>query len=594
MDRVCRGLATSRLFLEPPLIEFRSTHGQCSDCREPLKVHKTHPRGVSTLHVGTFRAREIILACPTCGQRYPSEELSRLVPSGARFGYDVLVSVGQALFLRYRNEEEVVAELADRNIRISPSEVSLLGRKFILYLALAHQRCSPRIREDMQRRGGYVLHLDGTTEGASPLLMSSLDSLSEIVLGNVKLPSEAEEQIVPFLERLKKTFGIPLALVHDMGSGILKAVARVFPHVPDFICHFHFLRDIGKDLLGEDYDRIRQRLRKHEIQAKLRSHAKALKRRIEPGVMDGLAAGIPDRLPSNTDLELFPLVSVYSLILWSLEGKRQGDGYGFPFDQPHLAFAQRIQRLYSQLDQIKDLSLRGQWRDNMPYFDLLNDLRAVIDDQHLGQAVENIEGHILIFERLRQALRIAPAAGGRGLNDEGSDGNIHSIEQRVKAFRAWLTTRPDYPQNPKAGNLIAQLDKYWVKLFADPITVQTPAGPLTIQPQRTNNILERFFRYLKRAHRRRTGHAASSRLLRTMLAETPLVKNLQNPAYLSLLLDGNASIEDVFAEIDIATVRAELRNLQPDFDPIPPTIKHLVATPDYPEKLLAMLKKAVA
>ena len=32
------------------------------------------------------------------------------------------------------------------------------------------------------------------------MLMSSLDSLSEIVLGNVKVPSEKTEQIVRFLE----------------------------------------------------------------------------------------------------------------------------------------------------------------------------------------------------------------------------------------------------------------------------------------------------------------------------------------------------------------------------------------------------------
>jgi hypothetical protein len=379
-----------------------------------------------------------------------------------------------------------------------------------------------------------------------------------------------------------------------MGAGILKAVAKVFPNVADFICHFHFLRDIGNDLMGEDYDRLRQRLRKHEIHAKLRAHAKALQRRIEPCLLAQLAAGISDRLPSDTQREIFPRASAYSLILWTLEGKKQGDGYGFPFDRPHLSFAKRIQHLYRLLDQIKDVQLRGQWRDNMPYFDLLNDLRAVVEDAHLEQAVQNLEGHILIFDRLRQALRIALPAGSRGLNDEGSEGNIRSIEQRVKAFRAWLTARPEYPQNRKAASLIAQLDKHWAKLFADPITVQTPSGPVTIQPQRTNNLLEQFFRYLKRAHRRRTGQASTSRLLRTMLAEAPLVKNLQNPAYLALLLDGKATIEEVFADIDIATVREEARRLQRDFDPIPPTIKRLVGKPDYPEKLLAMLKTAAA
>jgi hypothetical protein len=34
-----------------------------------------------------------------------------------------------------------------------------------------------------------------------------------------------------------------------MGKGICKATAKVFPGTPDFICHFYFLRDIGKDFL---------------------------------------------------------------------------------------------------------------------------------------------------------------------------------------------------------------------------------------------------------------------------------------------------------------------------------------------------------
>ena len=108
-----------------------------------LKVQKTHVRRISTLHVGPFLARETTLACARCDRTYRCEELQRLVPPGATFGYDVLVYVGKALFLRHRNEAEVVAELAQKNVRISPREVSLLGMKFIVYLALAHQRRVP-------------------------------------------------------------------------------------------------------------------------------------------------------------------------------------------------------------------------------------------------------------------------------------------------------------------------------------------------------------------------------------------------------------------------------------------------------------------
>lgn len=252
-------ISVPSLFCAPPVAEFRTSVTHCCDCGCELKVLKTQTRIVSTLHVGRFQAREVIMHCKSCVHIYRSDELCDLVPPGANFGYDVMVYAGNALWQRHRNEAEVVAELAEKNVRISPREVSWLSMRFIIYLAIAHQRRSPDIKADMQKRGGYVCHLDATCEGGDPLLMSSIDSLSNIVLGNVKLPSEHQAHIVPFLKRIKENFGIPLALVHDMGKGILAAVGEVFPDVADFICHFHFLRDIGKDYLGGEYELIRKR-----------------------------------------------------------------------------------------------------------------------------------------------------------------------------------------------------------------------------------------------------------------------------------------------------------------------------------------------
>ena len=289
-------MSTPRLFTKPPVVDFRPSLTHCLGCGCELKVLKTRRRSVSTLHVGRFHARETVLICAPCSRTYRSEELSALVPPGANFGYDVMVYAGNALFLHYRNEEEVVAELAHRNVQISPREVSLLGMKFITYLAMAHQRHAPNIMADMQTRGGYICHLDATCEGGNPLLMSSIDSLSDIVLGNVKLPAEDEAHIVPFLRRIKKLYGIPLALVHDMGKGILSAVAKVFDGVPDFICHFHFLRDIGKDFLGAEYDVIRKRLSAHGMGAKLRYRAKQLKADMDrrPELINALEIAIGD------------------------------------------------------------------------------------------------------------------------------------------------------------------------------------------------------------------------------------------------------------------------------------------------------------
>ena len=536
------------------------------------------------------------MTCKSCVHTYRSEELCALVPPGANFGYDVMAYAGKALFLRYRNEEEVVAELAEKNVQISPREVSLLGMKFVTYLAIAHQRRAPDITADMQTRGGYICHLDATCEGGNPLLMSSIDSLSDIVLGNVKLPAEDEAHIVPFLKRIKKAYGIPLALVHDMGKGILAAVAKVFPDVPDFICHFHFLRDIGKDFLGAEYDIIRTRLSKHGIGAKLRYRAKQLKADIDrnPEWIHALEIGIRDApLPTDTH-QFIPIVNTYTLIQWALQAKSEGRGYGFPFDHPHLALAKRVRQVNSDIENIKDIHLRGDWQDNGPYFKLHVDLKKIMKDRTLWKTVEAIEEKIVVFEKLREAMRIASKSGGNGLNDEGMKGNIRTIEKRVKKFRTWMTGRNDYPQNPAARQMIEQIDKYWEKLFADPIAVQTPSGPILIQPQRTNNILEQFFRSLKRANRRRTGNASSRRMLQTILAETPLVRNLKNPAYMKLLLNGKSSLEAVFSDIDIESFREAFREAQDAPEKIPAKLKPFIAMPDFPEKLVTMLQRAAA
>jgi len=548
---------------------------------------------VITLHIGTFWARETVRICPTCQRIYRSEELARLVAPGANFGYDILVYVGKALFLRHRNDREVVAELAQKNIRISTREIAYLGKKFVTCLAIAHRQCAGRIRQAMQLKGGYVFHLDGTCDGQSPLLMSGLDSLSEIVLGNIKLPSEKADKIIPFLKDIKEKFGIPLALVHDMGRGILDAVAQVFPKTPDFICHFHFLRDIGKDLFGDQYDIIRQRLHKHGIITKLRHRAKQLKQAIDknPDAIDSFHCGVCNNgLPQS--VELIPAITVYSLILWALEGKNQGQGYGFPFDRPHLAFAKRLHEIYCHIDQLKNIRLRQSFKDNRPYFKIMGDIKTIIEDNVLHRAIEQIEPKIGVFDKLRDAMRIAPTCGTRGLNHDGMESTIGRIEQGVKKFRLWLTSRKEYSTNQGYRKMIEQIDKYLEKLFADPITVDGPNGKIRIQPQRTNNIMEQYFRNFKRGNRRKTGNNSSSLMLQNMLAQTPLVRNLQNPEYMKILLDGKTSIEELFADIEITRLRQELKNAQQNPEKIPAKIKSIINEPKYPEKLANLLKKS--
>jgi len=74
-------------------------------------------------------------------------------------------------------------------------------------------------------------------------------------------------------------------------------------------------------------------------------------------------------------------------------------------------------------------------------------------------------------------------------------------------------------------------------------------------------------------------------MLRTMLAETPLVRNLQNQNYIKILLDCISTIEDVFAEIDIDNLRKEFRKAQNDTEKIPAKLKSLTPCPIIRENL---------
>ncbi|MGB7934887.1 MAG: transposase [Gammaproteobacteria bacterium] len=470
-----------------------------------------------------------------------------MVSPNGKFAFDVMVYVGKALFLRCRSEQEIQQELGERNITISLREIDRLGRRFIVYLALAHEQSQEKLKALMGSRGGYILHLDGTCEGDSPHLMTSIDEISKIVLGNIKLPSENADQLIPFLRTLKRAYGEPIAMVHDMGAAILKAINEVFPKIPDYICHFHFLKDIGKDLFGHDYSTIRRHLKTHAIRTHLRKTAKGLKQAIDadPNTLDCLLRYLETKPLHEPKTPLMPLVTTYLIVCWVLEAKQDSHGFGFPFDRPHFDFYHRAQEAYPDL-----LALKPNMAGLLP----LTPISKLLADRALAGTVLRMQEKVRIFDQLREAMRIAQPDSQSGLNDEG-DANIQTIRSRVIAFRLSSEIEELSASNIAYRSMIKQIDKYWNKLFADPIQVATNTGTVTLQPQRTNNILEQFFRDLKRSNRKRSGYHALSKPLKAMMAQTPLMKNLDNPLYMEIILNGKATLEERFAAIDIVEIR---------------------------------------
>jgi hypothetical protein len=574
------------LFPKIPTLLFRPT-GQVCHCGGKLNVHKTRTRRIAYLSIGEFIAHITQLVCTACGEMTKDKTLDAIVSPQSKFGFNVIVYVGEALFLHHKSDSEIQRLLQENNITISLREIAHLGKKFIVYLTRCHQEAGDQIKQHMQSNGGYVLHLDGTCEGDSPHLMSCMDEISHIVLDNIKIPSENSQQIIPFLKDVQATYGDPIAVVHDMSAAIIKSVEFVFPGAKDFICHFHFLKDIGKDLFGFEYNNIRRYLRSFKTRSLLRKATRELKYYIAQH--DELSHYLKDVLKNDIREhmtgKLPAAILLYLLISWVLEAKTESHGYGFPFDRNHMDFFYRLKEAYPNM-----LEFKNKLPIGAPNLPLMRISRA-LNDQALNQSISLMQEKVLVFDKLREAMRIALPKDHQGLKDEG-DPDIKTIEKRVSDFRFSDDVEQLASKHIAYKKMIKQIDHYWNKLFADPIQVViNEEETQLIQPQRTNNIMETFFRDMKHDGRKKRGTSSLNKTLKSMLANTPLVKNLKIPEYREIILSGKPSLADRFADIDIGLIREMLKQEDEDARKYPKGMVKIFNIAHLPEILSKLTSK---
>lgn len=221
----------------------------------------------------------------------------------------------------------------------------------------------------------------------------------------------------------------------------------------------------------------------------------------------------------------------------------------------------------------------------MPTVLPLTTLNKVLTDVALKKLVSRIQEKISLFDELREAMRIANPETHQGLNDEGDD-DIKTIAGRVKKFRYSTPVETLASNDIRYHKMVKQIDKYWDKLFADPIQVDTPNGKITLQPQRTNNLMEQSFRFLKRDGRKKSGLHSLTKTLTGMIADTPWVRNLKNPDYVNILLKGKTSLADRFADIDIRLVRQEEKKNAERWKKYPKRMRRLFKISHLPQKLV--------
>ena len=536
-----------------PVLNFCNDTSTCVECGIGLIVEKVKSRVVYTVAYGRIDARETIKLCPACRAKYRSRELPQIVKSGSNYSYDCIVEAG---ILRYEEKRQIV-EIQDifqskYHLSVSATQVRRMTYSYLDYLGRLHYSSAEKINATMDSQGGYILHVDSTCEGHAPHLLTCLDGISGFVLYSQKIQSENATSLQISFEKVKKLFGTPLCSVHDMGRGIISALDLVFVAVIHVICHFHLLRDIGKDLLQELYRKVQKVLSNKEIYAEIRYQTQALEKAAGGKQLAEQLFYQVARQDKLTSKE-FLLGTLYGYLLNLKSHENKGEGYGFPFDRPKVQYYKQICSIYNELLQIDDL----------PDFDV--DIKKttrfykVKEVRELKQTIKELDTQIGYFDQLRDIMRIALPESKNGLNDEGkisSEKELNSMEKELTGYIKTLKVKIEKEPRgkEKLQGVIRQLEKYWDKIFASPIKVTVEGKEKTIFPHRTNNQSEQFYRKLKHLFRRLHGRPSVSKDIDYLPEEIALIENLKNQDYVKIVLTSIDNLAFEFAKLDILKI----------------------------------------
>lgn len=568
------------VFPKIPTIHIEPEELVCTCESHPkLKVIKTKQREVRTMHIGPFYVHETVKACPikNCKKTYRYTALDNFLPPGSNFGYDVIEYIGHAVWGKSHTALQIQADLRrQNNLTISESEIAYLAKKFVIYVFEAHKDKQSEIRRFLHRGGGYFLYFDAMHpgDGAAHLMCAIAEEISErvsIVLGSVKLPKESTETVAAFLRELKEKYGDPAAGVCDMLASNLAAFQEVFPSVSLLICHFHYLRGLGKFLLEYENTLLDGFLKQYDVSSRLKEIANKCRATI--GADPKLAKYLEyDEKTCNSSLQLLPeVVKTYFMVMWIRSYKQELNGYGFPFDRANLVYFQRMNKIFQTF---KDIPEACEELSELKYF-----LASVLTDPKFKIAMAKMEKKVRDFDRVRDIMKIAPIEGVNGLNDNGEECDMTAMEKQLKKFIESDEIKNNSDSSYK--KLIKQTLKYWKLLFAKPVEVLLQNGETVfIYAQRTSNCMERLFREFLREECKRTGMDTLGRRVRTMIAETPMMKNLKCSDYLKIILNGQPSLAARFAELDIEHARKQMEESHNE-ETLPFGIKKIIKDVDF-------------
>lgn len=557
------------------VVDVREPPGVCPICSRRLRVQKTVSRWGMTLQHGRFAIHETVYVC-TSGCRQAStlvtqrpSILAELLPPGSFVGYDVMVHVGLERFLYYRQRAEISAKLkTEHGITLSDGEISELGRRFLIYLEKLHRVSAPLLRAALEEDGGWPLHIDSTVESGRGTMLVALTGWRRWVLGAWKIPTERSDAILPKLKDVAALFGAPCAVMRDLGPAVMEAaqglVDTLEVSIPILACHYHLLADIGSDLLREAHDKLRALFRQSGVRTKLRAFARDLGRSIGINSEEARQAVLLWQRQGNDGFcipgGIAGIAVVRALAQWPLDYAADGSDERFPFDLPYRDLYDRC----LLISRGTNTYLRNPPEDK-EIKKALERLQRILhpincDIPPFVPVAKSLKHRADLFDELRRALRLLPES--RGQHPRLLHEATYLIEElcdiRNALEKLEISLRKRRPARGPANEIrrgidiiLSHLNAHGPYLWGHAIELErNPEGTLVRLVDRTNDVLEGFFRGMKHGERRRSGRKILTQDFEQLPPGAALARNLAHADYVEIVCGDLSALPTAFAKLD--------------------------------------------
>ena len=533
---------------------------------DELKVVKRRSKSARTVcssRLGIINF-EVERGTTSSGKSIVPEEFSSFVPKGKRFSYDLIWSVTKMHFVDNMQRLEIQKALP---FHVSTGSISNIYTDGLAMFRACHEAASDELK-NYYRNGDspFIIQIDGTNEGGDSCLFQVRDSRTGNVVLSRKIPTENQADLKKILSEIEATYGRPLGVICDMSPIILAAITSLWgTNVPIFICQFHFLRDVGKDLLID----LHEALRKSITASGISSNLKLLRQRLV------------NNLSKESETNKQNLERAIDMIDWVCDYKNDLNGLGTPFDLSWKCYYDRCNVMHNHITEMKDENSQLTGFAHQVLNRVRKQLKRVIEKSSVKSNYNRLGKMYDLFNEMREIF--TPCADTSSENEETSserksplsreetasaiqtraiDKKIGDIIKKLEAMdekgkKKVKVGRKKTNKKSKYKKAAEQFEKYRHQL-SNHITVD---GKVYILP-RTNNLCELSFRELKRKMRRTTGKKNLSYLLDRTPAEIMFLQNLEDKEYCEIIFQGE-EIHEAFAKIPmerIKEIRQEMKS----------------------------------